>query len=202
MRGKNPLSRILNSLQSRKLEIHEKVRQIVPVSCDLSKPDFGLEPQMLNEMRDRVACIIHSAWAVNFSLKLKSFEAQHIRGLAHLIQFSLSVKLPRPAHVFFCSSISTGLAAPFSATIAESSIENLVHVSPTGYARSKFVGESIMRNAATHGGALTCVLRIGQVVGDKVTGEWSSTEAIPLVIRSGHLMGEMPRLDQVSCTVP
>lgn len=145
---------------------------------------------------------LSSAWAVNFNLGIQSFEEQHIKGVHNLVQFSLSVSTPTPARFFFCSSIASGLGSPRPATISETPIFDLKAALPQGYARSKLVSEHITWNAARDAGALTRILRIGQIVGDKKTGLWNDTEAIPLIIRSALTLKALPALDETESWLP
>lgn len=146
--------------------------------------------------------ISSSAWAVNFNIGIRSFEQQHIKGLYHLVQFSLSVSTPTPARLFFCSSISTALASPRPAIILETPIFDLNASLPQGYGRSKLVSEHIVRNAARDAGALTRILRIGQIVGDGKMGLWNDTEAVPLIIRSALTLRVLPALDETESWLP
>ena len=146
--------------------------------------------------------ISSSAWAVNFNLGIRSFEEQHIKGLHNLVQFSLSVLTPTPARLFFCSSISTALASSRPATIPETPIFDLNAALPQGYGRSKLVSEHIVRNAAKDAGALTRILRIGQIVGDGKLGLWNDTEAVPLIIRSALTLKVLPALDETESWLP
>ena len=143
-----------------------------------------------------------SAWAVNFNLGIRSFEEQHIKGLHHLIQLSLSVSTSTPAPFFFCSSIATALGTSAPALIPETPIRDLSAALPQGYARSKLVGEHIARSAAHGAGARTRILRIGQIVGDGKVGLWNDTEAIPLVIRSSLTLKTLPALDETESWLP
>ena len=139
---------------------------------------------------------------MNFNLGIRSFEEQHIKGVHNLIQFSLSVSTPTPARFFFCSSISTALGTSSPAIIPETPILDLKAALPQGYARSKLVSEHIARNAAHDAGALTRILRIGQIVGDGKVGLWNDTEAIPLVIRSALTLKTLPALDETESWLP
>ena len=143
-----------------------------------------------------------SAWAVNFNLGIRSFEEQHIQGVHNLVQFSLSVSTPAPARLIFCSSIAAALATPPPAVIPETAIHDLQAALPYGYARSKLVSEHIVRNAARDAGALTRILRIGQIVGDKKMGIWNDTEAVPLIIRSALTLKALPALDGAQSWLP
>lgn len=146
-------------------------------------------------MRNEVSLIIHSAWSVNFTLGIRSFEEHHIKGLHHLLKFSLSVQTAEPARFFFCSSISAALESPDSLTpILEEPIPNLSYGSDMGYARSKLVAEQIVLNAGEYAGARSRILRIGQIVGDTKLGIWNESDAIPMMIRSALQLKALPEM--------
>lgn len=150
---------------------------------------------MLATMKNEVSLIIHSAWSVNFALGIRSFEEHHIKGLHHLLKFSLAVQTAKPARFFFCSSISTALASPDAvSTIPENPITDLSSASNMGYARSKLVAEQIVLNAGMSAGARSCVLRIGQIVGDTRLGIWNESDAIPMMIRSALRLKVLPEM--------
>lgn len=67
-----------------------------------------------------------------------------------------------------------------------------------GYARSKWVTENIVAVAARTRGIRAETFRIGQMVGDTVTGVWNETEAVSLQIKAAQTIGAMPKLDEVS----
>lgn len=172
------------------------------LTSDLSRADLGLSPQMYKELQSQTTTIIHSAWAVNFNLGIRSFEDQHIKGVHNLVQFSLSVTTTKPARFFFCSSVAAALATPRPAMIPEAPIHDLNRALPQGYARSKLVSEHIVRNAAIDAGALTRNLRIGQIVGDGRMGLWNDTEAVPLIIRSALTLKVLPALNETESWLP
>lgn len=201
VRGQNPHERVSQALQQRNLSVPD-TSLLIALTSDLSKADLGLSPDMWKELRSRTTSIIHCSWAVNFSLGIRSFEDQHIKGIHNLTQFSLSVTTPAPARLFFCSSIATALGTPPPATIPETPISDLTSALPQGYARSKLVSEHIVRNAAKDAGALTRILRIGQIVGDAKLGLWNDTEAIPLIIRSALTLKALPALDKIESWLP
>jgi thioester reductase-like protein len=168
---------------------------------DLSRDDLGLSSAMIEKLRDSLTSIIHCAWAVNFNLGVKSFENQHIRGAFNLISLCLKTRTPTPAKFFFCSSISVAAGTPLPAVISESQITDLTHAQNMGYARSKLVTENIIAAAARQTGMMARVLRVGQIVGDTITGTWNTTEAIPLMIRSAVTLGVLPALEEVRLLV-
>lgn len=193
------LERVVYSLKTRELHLSPAEQQkIVAVSSDLSQPNFGLSTCKLEQLRSRLTLAIHSAWAVNFNIPVQSFENQHIKAVHNLISFCQSVELSDPARFFFCSSVSAAGGTPRPGTVPEGPVQNIAHVQGTGYARSKYVAEHIVRNAMKNAGAVARVLRVGQLVGDSKVGEWNTTEGIPLMIQTAITLGSLPALDEVS----
>lgn len=142
--------------------------------------------------------MIHSAWAVNFNIPVQSFEDQHIRATHALIQLCQRVQTPDAARFFFCSSVSSAGGTPRPGTVPERSVADPTHAQGTGYGRSKYVAEQIVRNAARDAGAKSRVLRIGQLIGDTKVGEWNATEGVPMTIQTAVTLGALPTLDEVS----
>lgn len=197
------LERTLQSLSSRGLALSvEEIRKVVAVPSDLSKPDFGLGSSRFLQLRSSLTLVIHSAWAVNFNISVESFEDQHIKAVPNFINLCQSTTHGSPARFYFCSSVSSTGGTPRPGTVPETPVRDIAHVQGTGYARSKYVAEQVVRNAMKDAGAQARVLRIGQLVGDSKVGEWNTTEGIPLMIQTAVTLGALPQLDEVSHNHP
>ncbi|BCS22828.1 putative NRPS-like protein biosynthetic cluster [Aspergillus puulaauensis] len=197
----NALDRILSNLASRSLPM-VNVSKIVALPSQLGSENLGLSPSVLSELRVSLTKVIHSAWAVNFTLGVRSFEAQHIKGVHNLINLCLSSERSSPAQLYFCSSISSAAGTPLPATISEAPVPKLAHAHNMGYARSKLVAERIVQAAAEKTGMVAKVLRVGQIVGDTVKGKWNTTEAIPLMLQTAHTLKVLPALDETPSWLP
>lgn len=188
-------ARLSKALADRKITLtDDEAAKLRAVPSDMSQANLGLDGYVLEHLLSSLTCVIHSAWAVNFNLGVRSFEQQHIRGTYNLINFCLRSKLPTPAQFFFCSSVSTASGTPKPASIRETAIENLNHAQNTGYGRSKLVTEHITRNAMRQTDMQARVLRIGQLGGDTVSAQWNETEAVALMFRSALTTGALPEL--------
>lgn len=198
---RNALDRVLSSLSSRSLPIINAYK-IAAFPSTLGREDLGLPPTIIDELRGSLTHVIHAAWAVNFTLGVRTFEQQHIKGIQNLINFCLSSQRSSPAELYFCSSISAAAGTPLPAKIAEGPIPELAHAQSMGYARSKLVAEQIVHTAAKTTGMVAKVLRIGQIVGDTVTGYWNPTEAIPLMLQTAKTLGALPALDETPSWLP
>ncbi|RAL13887.1 putative NRPS-like enzyme [Aspergillus homomorphus CBS 101889] len=197
-RRTNAKESILRSLAEKNLSIPAfRTHKIVALTSSLDQANLGLDHSTYDAMLQSVSLIIHTAWPVNFNLPLSAFES-HIQGLYNLICFSLSVTLPSPAVLLFCSSISTALGSS-QQTIPEAPIEDLSSALEMGYGRSKLIGERIVSAARQTAAARTFSLRIGQVSGHSKRGLWNDDEALPLMIRSALTLGVLPELKGVQC---
>lgn len=186
----------MESLETRCITLSpESKSKIVALEYAVDSPDFGLGEAAIERFRAEVTLILHIAWPVNFNIPLQTFEP-HLVGLQNLLKMSMSVHQPKPAQLFFCSSISTALNTPPPASIPDAAIEDFHDTSRTGYAQSKLVGEHMVLNAV-RAGARSYVLRIGQVVGDTENGVWNDNEFIPAMIRSALSMKALPTLNEV-----
>lgn len=205
VRAPSPLAaqlRVLSTISSKAIS-SLSVKELGKISCipaDLSLPTLGLNEEVVEDLKSTLTTVIHSAWAVNFNIGVRSFEAHHIRGIYNLLNFCLATQTVQPARLFFCSSISAAAGTPIPATIRETYVENLAHAQHMGYARSKVVTEHIIRAAAAKTGMRAKVLRLGQIIGDTEHGMWNTTEAIPLMIQSVNTIGALPALDEVGCS--
>lgn len=198
------LERIVSTLAAKGLPplTSDQLSKVAVLPADLSQESLGLEHHVLDELRSTLTVAIHSAWAVNFNLGVRSFESQHVRGAYNLLKVCLATDTLHPARFFFCSSISAAAGTPIPASIGETHVADLNHAQAMGYARSKLVTERIIQAARQTTGMQARVLRLGQIIGDTHGGIWNLTEAIPLMMRSARSFGALPALDEVSCFPP
>ncbi|KAJ5797836.1 uncharacterized protein N7503_007132 [Penicillium pulvis] len=196
-------ARLWKALAERKVSLTDsEAAKLRAVPSDLSQANLGLDGFVIEHLLSSATSIIHSAWAVNFNLGVRSFEQQHIRGTYNLINFCLRSKLPVPARFFFCSSVSAASNTPKPASIREAMIEDLSHAQSMGYGRSKLVTEHITHNAMRQTGMHARVLRIGQLGGDTRNAQWNDTEAVALMFRSALTTGALPELNERPTWLP
>lgn len=195
-------TRVSQTFSDKGIDLSVLSEKVHCLPSDFSRADLGLPTNVVDDLKQNLTTVIHSAWAVNFNLGVRSFEQQHIRGTWNLLNLCLSNETVYPAKLFFCSSISAAAGTPLPATIRETHVEELSHAQGMGYARSKLVTEHVIRAAAKHTGMEARVLRIGQIVGDSNRGIWNTTEAIPLMIQSATTIGALPALEETPSWMP
>jgi thioester reductase-like protein len=184
-------------------------KKIVCLQCNLAQPNLGLDESILRVISSTVDVIIHSAWAVNFTLRLRSFEF-HLAGVQNLLNLGFAAAHSDPPSTpgkdlgrkrvkfLFCSSIASVVSSS-SEPVAETISEEPFDASPLGYSRSKWVAESMCVKAhqAAQGAGISLdveILRIGQLCGDTDNGIWNKTEAWPLMLSTFDVIGCLPNL--------
>ena len=213
------LGRVTKALTSRGLEIPSNLSSKTTIlSCKLSEPDLGLSTADYENLADQVDIIFHLAWSVNFLISLRTIAKTHLSGLRNLLNLAL-VRPPQsnpkksPPRFVFCSSVAavsnlTSLSrnsTSSSTTIPERFIASPDVSGPTGYARSKWVGEAICADAheSTRLKGRISIARVGQLSGATDTGAWSPSEAYPLLLSSAKATGVLPDLqDEVLNWLP
>ena len=219
LRGQTPSAsheRVNKSLQARKLpplksfeETTWRQERVVCLPCKLSSPNLNLSSEDYEGLANKVTLTIHSAWAVNFSLRLTSFVKDHISGIRNLL--NLTTRLPTtsedtPPRFLFISSTASVISSP-TTPIPETLSTDPADSSSLGYSRSKWVAENICANAAkkleqtisardipSSRPSIT-ILRLGQLCGDTKHGIWNLSEAYPLILSSAKVTeGALPDL--------
>ncbi|KAG8768784.1 hypothetical protein FRC12_005382 [Ceratobasidium sp. 428] len=117
--------------------------------------------------------IIHNAWQVNFNLTLQSFEPS-IKGTQNLLELAFNPTAPTglPRFVFTSSVSAAGFRESNNKKLEEKYISLEHGANNIGYSRSKLVAERLLESARASG-LETCIIRLGQLTGDKRSGAWS-----------------------------
>lgn len=173
----------------------EQQSKLVVLPSKFSSQHLGLNSELYEEIVSAVTDVIHCAWAVNFRLRLSSFEQDCISGTRNLMDLALEAKQAAPASFNFCSSVSTVANTP-GTEIPEALPLDLSYAQEMGYAQSKLVMENLIIKAAKQTNLQARVLRIGQIIGDTQHGIWNGSEAIPLMLQSATTIGALPCLDE------
>ncbi|KAK7947769.1 male sterility protein-domain-containing protein [Apiospora aurea] len=186
--------------------------RIVCLPSELDRPGFGLAPRFLERLRESPTVVIHSAWTVNFSLRIGSF-GQHFAATRNLIGLAAE----GGARFYFVSSTAAVInnASSSSGTIAETVSVDPADTTPLGYSKSKWVAENIC--AAAHeryisearagesgnhpvggqerktGPPPVSIIRVGQLFANHL-GIWNESEAYPLMLSTASFTGCLPDL--------
>nr|VWP00550.1 N/A [Ganoderma boninense] len=170
--------------------LHTPKFQMVEAALDV--PGFGIEPQLLSEIRASVTHIMHNAWTVNFSLTLPSFEPD-LKAVRNLVELSWSSPYSPPPSIQFTSSIGIFEHCTLPPPIPEIPL-NASSALGSGYSESKWIAEQILRNVGELTGIPSVVVRLGQISGDK-TGHWNVREWFPALVKSAVFTRCLPNVE-------
>ncbi|KAM0500968.1 hypothetical protein ACHAP8_004689 [Fusarium lateritium] len=188
------VSEVLSQRGMHGLEQSEQGKdKVVCLPCNLTESNLGISENNRNEILGSVGTIIHSAWAVNFSLNLPSFEDQII-GTRNIATFAAQIG----ARFVFISSIaavSDSKAKPIPEQLSQDPSE----ASPLGYSRSKWIAEQVCDalNNTTGDDPLVTIIRVGQLCSNE-SGVWNATEAYPLLLSTAKITGCLPNIPNES----
>lgn len=210
--------RVLASLRSRGLEMPSseivKESKLVSLPCRLQDHKLGLAGSEWERLADEATLMIHSAWSVNFSLKLRSFQDQ-LSGLTNLLELRNATRSSAARFVFISSTASVIAAAKGERPISETLSSDPDDASPLGYSRSKWVAENMLASARVSGSFASpissstsglrspgiaeertpiIIIRVGQLCGNSRTGAWNASEAYPIMLSSARVSGCLPDL--------
>ncbi|KAF4555331.1 Non-canonical non-ribosomal peptide synthetase-like protein 1 [Elsinoe fawcettii] len=186
--------RVVKALQARGLRdlVDDKVAIL---RAQLGEDKLGLGDEDYARLTQETTTILHVAWAVNFRMRLRAFEKDHIGGLRNLVRLALSSTRSTSPQIGFCSSVASVLA--HSRPIPEVIVDDPSAATSLGYSRSKWVAEQVCAAASRHPrlSGRVKVFRVGQLGGDSERGIWNASEAWPLMVSVGiKVLHAMPML--------
>ncbi|KAF9484031.1 putative aminoadipate reductase [Pholiota conissans] len=149
---------------------------------------LGLPEDILTELRARITAIIHSSWKLDFNQPLASFEP-NIRQTHNLIDLARSSSCGSRVKFIFTSSVSVAQGWKCdNGPYPEEIVPNATYAVGMGYGESKYVTERILQTS----GINTISLRISQITGSPVNGSWSTSDWVPIMIKSSIHLGALP----------
>ncbi|KAH0833866.1 putative nonribosomal peptide synthetase [Lanmaoa asiatica] len=172
--------------------------KLIQVEGDAGQPNLSLDDRTYDEIRDSVTVIIHNAWRLDFNLALSSFEP-NVRGTRNLIDLARASKWADKPRFLFMSSVASAQGwekskGPFPEEVQS---DAGVAVGP-GYGASKYVSERILGVS----GLPASSFRIGQITGGAPRGAWSTTDWVPIIVKSSVTLGALPEARGVTSWLP
>lgn len=172
--------RVTYSLTSRELPVPSSTSaadgiddpRLVCLPYMLGSPRLGLVEADWEHIARHATVLIHTAWPVNFSLKLRSFEAQ-LAGLRELLHLRDSTRDSAARFLFVSSTAAVSASGPGNADRPYPEVLSAEpeDASPLGYSRSKWVAENICGAARVSG---TFVEQVGRPASSSSSGETSA----------------------------
>ncbi|NEO85010.1 MAG: amino acid adenylation domain-containing protein [Spirulina sp. SIO3F2] len=167
---------------------------------DLSQPLIGIQPQQFERLSEKIDLIYHCGAWVNFIYPYSRLEAINVKGTQEVIRLASRTKV-KPLH--FVSTIDVfGVDAdkvlnPICADDPIGPSQQLL----TGYARSKYVAEQLLKEAQSRGLPMA-IYRPGNIVGHSKTGISQTSDFVAKMLQGCLQMGLAPDLPMNLNIVP
>ncbi|KII85651.1 hypothetical protein PLICRDRAFT_44986 [Plicaturopsis crispa FD-325 SS-3] len=165
-----------------------KSEKLSLVEGDAAQERLGLPSGVYDELLASTTAIIHNAWRLDFNLALSSFET-NIRGTRNLVDFALASPHSSSLRFAFTSSIGSTMSWDRARGVYPEEVQyDASFAVGSGYGEAKYVAERIL----TESGLQTTSIRIGQVAGGHPNGAWSTTDWVPIFVKSSIALGALP----------
>ncbi|KAI1789118.1 acetyl-CoA synthetase-like protein [Ganoderma leucocontextum] len=163
------------------------------VEAVLHEPGFGIDAELLDEIRGSVTHIMLNAWKVDFNMSIASFEPD-IQGVRNFVDLALGSPYAKAPTVMLVSSVGVFMNCKIAPPVPEIPLDDPASPFGTGYSEGKWVAEHLLQNVTQQRCLHTVVMRLGQVAGDKL-GYWNEREWMPSLIKSALFQKCLPDLD-------
>ncbi|KAL7278170.1 hypothetical protein ACG7TL_008143 [Trametes sanguinea] len=170
------------------------------VEAVLHERGFGIDADLLDEVRRSVTHILHNAWKVDFNISLSSFEVD-LQGARNIVDLAIGSPYKVAPTVLFVSSVGIFMSYKGPAPAPEAAVDDPSSAFGVGYQESKWITEHVLENVARQTGVHTISMRLGQVTGNKV-GYWNEKEWFPALVKTACLQRCLPDIDGMVSWIP
>ena len=197
--GRPSADRIRRNLELYGLWTSDAATRVRSVDGDLAAHRLGLDRQVYLDLTQTIDAVYHAGADVNWVTSYGGLRQTNVGGTRELLRLAC---LGRPKVFQFVSSLSVCYAVGGPAVVMEATdMLPLASQLTLGYAQSKCVAESLVRQAAVRGLAAT-VIRPSLIAGDSVTGAAHTGDLVATLLKGCIEMGVAPDLDWVFDAVP
>ncbi|MCM3869630.1 MAG: thioester reductase domain-containing protein, partial [Pyrinomonadaceae bacterium] len=169
------------------------------VDGDITQPLLGMDRQDFRRTAGSIGAIYHAAAAVDWVRPYEELRDVNVFGTRELLRFA-GAGTPKSFHFLSSLAVCYSTGATDDALESDDPLTNLRGLR-LGYAQSKCVAESLVRQAAERGIRAT-VARPTLVSGDSTSGISNADDLLSRFLRGCIDMGTAPDLDWVMDCVP
>ncbi|HEV8447014.1 MAG TPA: thioester reductase domain-containing protein [Gemmatimonadaceae bacterium] len=194
------LDRVRRNLAAYDLWSDSEAARVRVVSGDLRRPLLGHDPRSFHEMAIEIDAIVHAGAEVNWVRGYESLRDANVYGTRELLRLACD-GTAKPLHFVSSVSVCHSTAGP---PIVDEGTEVFAGLGGLwlGYAQSKCVAESLVREAGARGLSVT-IVRPSLITGDASRGGRSNVDDLTSRFIAGCIrMGAAPDLDWRMDCVP
>ncbi len=179
--GKSAEVRLKESLALVGVDLESVRDRLEVLEGDICQRNFGLDDVIYEGLAQRIDLIVHGAAQLDWVQSYARLRKPNVGGVLEIIRLA---SFERAIRIVFVSSIAVCYAEDAPERIDEQT-DMLPYVSgmPLGYAQSKCIAESLLREASSRGVPVT-VVRPALISGDSVSGHSSQDDFIAALIQN------------------
>jgi thioester reductase-like protein len=183
--------RVLDAVRGYGLPLTEADEaRIIGVTGDLGADRFGLTPSRFGELAASTDVVLHNGAWVNFLYPYSTLRQVNVGGTREIIRFSAAGS-SIPVHYVSTQAVFTSLGVKGMRRVEEHTVPAHPELLFMGYAETKSVSETLLRQAAQRGMSLS-IYRPHDVTGHSVTGRWNPESFLFKLLRSFVDLGAAP----------
>ncbi len=192
-------SRLLSALNAAGAGLCELPAAIRVITGDASAPGLGLSAADYDRLAGEIGGIYHCAAEVNWARGYRHLHRTNVLPVQELIRLACRGPLKR---IYFVSTIGVCFASSAPPRVDEDT-DMMPHVEqmPLGYAQSKCVAETLLRQAAARGVPVS-VVRPGLISGDTVSGTSNDSDILCALLERCVATGSAFDIDWLMDCVP
>jgi len=160
---------------------------------DLARPLLGLAPQEIDRLAADVDAIYHNGAWVNLFLGYPTLAPANVAGTREVLRLAARGR-PKPVHHVGTVSVFASAGGAPLAAVDETTPLDAIHGLLGGYSQSKWVAESLVRQAAERGVQAT-VYRLGRVAPHSGSGRGNFGDLLFRMLRGSLEIGAAPDLE-------
>lgn len=190
------MTRLRNTLSRYQLPTASLVpERVVPIPGDLALPRFGLSETEFQALSTDIDAIYHCGAAVNFTAPYAALKPANVDGTVEILKLAQG-KAGTAIHYISSTTVFEGGLAAGNTRFSEQDFP----LSPVGlndaYAQTKWVAESLMRNAMARGFPVT-IYRPSFIIGDSRSGVWNAQDYLCRLFDACIRLGQAPEENHV-----
>ncbi|MEM1253085.1 MAG: amino acid adenylation domain-containing protein [Cyanobacteria bacterium P01_H01_bin.21] len=196
-------TRLKTSLQHYGLWRDTDVERIIPVAGDLSLPRLGIRQSVFDRLATKLDAIYHCGSWVNVLYPYSSLEAANVGGTQEVLRLASQSRV-KPVHYVSTVDVfaaGNNLQIRTIGETGESSCMGPVRSLFSGYAKSKYVAETLMQEAHSRGIPMM-IYRPSNIMGDTTSGICSTASFVTKMIQGCIQAGVAPDIDAALNLVP
>ncbi len=196
-------TRLKNSLKQYRLWRDIDADRIIPVTGDLSLPRLGMRASIFDRLAKKLDAIYHCGSWVNVLYPYSSLESANVGGTQEVLRLASQSRV-KPVHYISTVDVFAVGDALQLRTIGESgegSQMGPIRSLFSGYAKSKYVAETLMQEAQARG-IPVMIYRPSNIMGDTTNGICSPKSFVIKMIQGCIQLGVAPDINAALNLVP